>query len=144
MLQVGDNESFYMTFLRGTVGVLSLDALELCPEWDNRGESGGGAEHAHTKRDISASTTPGSGPESGVTANNVGGGKECSSEEEPPFLGEAQWQRLRTTLEEQVQIRMVLLAYVCAFSGQNGQISHVSRMFACKEPNVSLSKMYRN
>lgn len=111
-MQVGDNESFYMTFLRGTVGILSLDALELCPEWGTGGDSAGGdSGDAHTsKGEIGASaTTAESGSEAGVPGNNGrGDGKGASSEEGPPLLGEAQWQRLRTTLEDQVHSICVL------------------------------------
>lgn len=100
-----------MTFLRGTVGILSLDALELCPEWGKGGDGGSGSGDAHTKGEIGASATAGSGAgaEAEGTGNNKGGGKGAFSEEEPPLIGDAQWQRLRTTLEEQVHMNHMAL-----------------------------------
>lgn len=110
MLQIEDNESFYMTFLRGTVGILSLDALELCAQWDSGGDGSRG--NGRIKGGISA-TMAGSGSESGNTATGASG-KGPSSEEEPSLIGEAQWERLNTTLEKQVHIDHVLVAHVCA------------------------------
>lgn len=88
-----------MTFLRGTVGILSLDALEVSPQWDNGiGDTGDGNAH-HTK-DTTSSASAGSGSGSGGAAKVAGAG---ASSKEEPLLGEAQWQRLRNILEEQVR-----------------------------------------
>lgn len=96
-LQVGDTESFFTTFLRGTVGVLSLDALELAPQWISGSGDGGGHGGDNHASSISAGG-PDKTPEGG--ANGEGG--SLSVGEEPPLLGEDQWQRLQRILEDQV------------------------------------------
>lgn len=99
-LQVEDNESFYLTFLRGTVGILSLDALELSPAWDSSvGDIGGINDHGSNYTNGSSASA---GLGSGVgAAAKVPGARD--SRKEVPLLGDAQWQRLRKTLEEQVR-----------------------------------------
>lgn len=97
--QVEDNESFYLTFLRGTVGILSLDALELSPEWDSGVGDTGESNDDHSK-DTHGSSSAGSGSGSGTAAKVT---RSRASSQEVPLLGEAQWQRLRKVLEEQVR-----------------------------------------
>lgn len=61
--QVSDNESFYLTFLGGTVGILSLDALELSPRWDDGvGDTG---DHDRRANNTISSDSAGSGSRSG-------------------------------------------------------------------------------
>ena len=79
-VKVGDDESFYTTFLHGTVGVLSLDALELSPVWD-----GGSRGLAHAS-----------------SGSHADGGE---SAEQQPLLGNYQWKLLSDTLEKQVRAR---------------------------------------
>lgn len=74
-IKVGDNESFYTTFLHGTVGILSLDALDLSPAWDGSSRNLG---HAYSQSDVDGEST------------------------ERPLLEASQWQRLSNTLEKQV------------------------------------------
>lgn len=89
-----------MTFLGGTVGILSLDTLELSPQWDDGiGDTGDNDHHA---KDANSSASIGPGPRSGGAAK-VSGAR--ASSEEVPLLGEAQWQRLSKILEEQVRKR---------------------------------------
>lgn len=96
--QVGNNESFYLTFLRDTVGILSLDALELSPIWDNS-IGGTSNNNDHRTEDTTDSVSAGSGSGLGGDAKVSRAG---SSSNEVPLLGEAQWQRLRKILEGQV------------------------------------------
>eukprot|EP00903_Cladosiphon_okamuranus_P007797 g7546.t1 len=95
--QVEDNESFYLTFLHGTVGILSLDALELSPEWDSGvGDIGDSIDNhfMDTNGSASAGSGAGSGAAATVTSSRASG-------LEGALLGEAQWQRLMKILEKQ-------------------------------------------
>lgn len=76
--QAEDNESFFTAFLRGTVGVLSLDMTEMVSHGGGKSTS----ERTHT-----ANSKP----------DNVG-----DDEMEKPLLSDSQWQRLCQILDEQV------------------------------------------
>lgn len=107
--QVGDDESFYLTFLRGTVGILSLDALEFSPQWDDRvGDTNVSSDHNF--KDTNGGASAGSGPGSGVAAKVPGAG---AASKEVPLLGEAQWLRLRNVLDEQVRNLKKRCGYIC-------------------------------
>ncbi|CAM9243711.1 unnamed protein product [Ectocarpus sp. 4 AP-2014] len=105
--QVGDNESFYTTFLGGSVGILYLDALELSPQWDygggtNIGSSAASKEGTGTKT-VSLLSTPDLGATAEGGARDTGKGRR-SSRTEKPYIGDSQWQRLRKTLEQQEEL----------------------------------------
>lgn len=95
-LQVEDTESFFTTFLRGTVGILSLDALELAPEWTSGGSDGGG-----NGGDNLAGSIPAAGSNKAPDGGENAEGESLPGGEEP-LLGEAQWQHLQRILEGQV------------------------------------------
>lgn len=95
-LQVGDTESFFTTFLRGTVAILSLDALEIAPQWTSRSSDPGGND-GDNHANIASAGGSDKAPEGGT--NGEGGSLPEGKE---PFLGEAQWKRLERILEEQV------------------------------------------
>ncbi|CAM9145767.1 unnamed protein product [Ectocarpus sp. 8 AP-2014] len=101
--QVGDNESFYTTFLGGTVGILYLDALELSPQWDHGGSTSIGSSATSKEGTRSKPVSSPSTLELGATAEggagDTGEGRRSSSTEKP-FIGDSQWQRLRNTLEQ--------------------------------------------
>lgn len=106
--QVGDNESFYTTFLGGTVGILYLDALELSPQWHygggNRIGSGTTSKEGTGSKAASSLSTPDLGATAEAGARDTGEERKSSSTEKP-LIGDSQWQRLRKTLEEQVRVR---------------------------------------
>ncbi|CAM9252372.1 unnamed protein product [Ectocarpus sp. 12 AP-2014] len=105
--QVGDNESFYTTFLGGTVGILYLDALELSPQWDYGGGTSIGSSTTSKEgtgsKAVSSLSTPDLGAAAEGGARDTGEGRR-SSRREKPFIGDCQWQRLRTTLEQQEEL----------------------------------------
>lgn len=111
--QVGDSESFYTTFLRGTVGILSLDALELSPHWDSSSGNGGGGRG--DEKDADGKKSPNDDSATEIERASVKRRDSAlKSRKEVPLIGEHQWERLRKTLEEEV--REWVVGAVCLLS----------------------------
>lgn len=110
LLQVGDSESFYTSFLWGTVGILSLDALELSPQWDSSKGRGNGARQTEREGGVEADRkVPNADSAAGIglgprpTAQHGESGEDGSPRKEVPLIGASQWERLINTLEKQVR-----------------------------------------
>ncbi|CAM9540792.1 unnamed protein product [Scytosiphon promiscuus] len=105
--KVGESESFYTTFLQGTVGILSLDSLELSPQWDSSRGSGSGVRKDESEGAVADRKMPDADPVNGARLGPRANAKlgeskeEGSPRKEVPLIGDSQWQRLKKTLEEQ-------------------------------------------